>query len=220
MSDKVNSPTWESDCGTVKLWLGDCLEVLKSWSEGAVNAVVTDPPYGMGKADWDAKIPEWLPLAERWPVACFCGVIGERDYPAPDWMGAWMRQGSTQRNGKLRGFNNWEPILFYRIDALDNDVIAVPNNGGMTKHPTEKPERLMVRLVAKMPAGTIADPFMGSGTTGVAAARLGRQFWGVEIDPEYFEIAKRRIQDELRKVYFLEPQRVKDRQATLFSHKD
>ena len=61
---------------------------------------------------------------------------------------------------------------------------------------------------------------MGSGTTGVAAVRLDRQFWGVEIDPQYFEIAKRRIQDELAKVDFLEPQRVKDRQAALFSDED
>jgi DNA modification methylase len=59
---------------------------------------------------------------------------------------------------------------------------------------------------------------MGSGTTGVACVRTGRKFIGIELEPKYFEIAKRRIQDELRKVDFLEPQRVvKGRQATLLS---
>jgi len=57
---------------------------------------------------------------------------------------------------------------------------------------------------ASLEGHAIADPFMGSGTTGVAAVRLGRSFWGVELDPGYFEIAKKRIQDELRRVAFLE----------------
>ena len=71
----------------------------------------------------------------------------------------------------------------------------------------------LVRRASK-PEWVVLDPFMGSGTTGVAAVRLGRRFIGVEIDPEYFEIAKRRIQDELDKVAFLEPPK-RERQRTL-----
>ena len=185
-------PTWQS--GDVTLYLGDCLEVLPTLAAGSVDAVVTDPPYGMGKAAWDTTIPAWLPLVDALPVATFCGVVGMRDYPTPDWVGAWVRQGSTQRNGRLRGFNNWEPILFYRIAALSNDVIATPNNHEDTGHPTTKPVKLLHRLVSLMPAGTILDPFMGSGTTGVACVQTGRKFVGIEIDPGYFEIAKRRIE--------------------------
>ena len=175
------------------LYQGDCLEVLPTLAAGSVDAVVTDPPYGMGKGDWDKSIPNWLPLVAGLPIALFCGVVGMRDYPTPDWVGAWVRAGSTQRNGALGGFNNWEPILFYGIAKLDNDVISVPNYHDDTGHPTTKPTNLMTRLVAKMPDGTILDPFMGSGTTGVACMKLGRNFIGIEKDAGYFAIAQRRI---------------------------
>ncbi len=67
-------------------------------------------------------------------------------------------------------------------------------------HPTAKPIEWMERLVniASLPGETILDPFMGSGTTGVACAKLGRRFIGIEIDPGYFEIACRRIDEAYR----------------------
>jgi len=174
------------------LYLGDCLEILPHLS--GVDAVVTDPPYGMNKGDWDKEIPDWLPLIGTTPTATFCGVVGMKDYPTAHWVGAWVRLGSVQRNGKLRGFNNWEPILFFNIPKLDNDVISCPNLHDDTGHPTTKPTDLMMRLVAKMTGETILDPFMGSGTTGVACMNLQRRFIGIEIVPEYFEIAARRIE--------------------------
>lgn len=63
------------------------------------------------------------------------------------------------------------------------------------QHPTQKPVRLLERIIALVtqPGDTIFDPFMGSGTTGVACVQTGRNFIGCEIDPGYFEIAKRRI---------------------------
>jgi len=185
-------PTWQS--GDVSLYLGDCLDILPTLAAGSVDAVVTDPPYGMNKAEWDHAVPKWLHLVAGIPTATFCGVIGMRDYPLPNWIGAWVRLGSTQRNGGLRGFNNWEPILFYNMPALDNDVISEPNYHPDTGHPTTKPVRLMTRLLNKMPPGTILDPFMGSGTTGVACVQTGRGFIGIEIDPGYFEIARKRIE--------------------------
>jgi DNA modification methylase len=180
---------------TVDLRLGDCLEVLPTQADKSVDAVITDPPYGMGKGEWDLDIPKWLHLVEGKPIACFCGVIGMRDYPAADWTGAWVRLGSTQRNGKFRGFNNWEPILFYNIERLENDVFNFANYHDDTGHPTTKPTKLMELLVARMsnPGDTIIDPFMGSGTTGVACVKLGRNFIGIEKEPKYFEIAEKRI---------------------------
>jgi hypothetical protein len=151
----------------------------------------------MRKGPWDLSVPDWLPLVGDIPTAAFCGVVGMRDYPTPDWVGAWVRQGSTQRSGRLRGFNNWEPILFFNVESLANDVISTPNFHDDFGHPTTKPIPLMLRLLAIMPTGTVCDPFMGSGTTGVAAVRLGRRFIGIEIEPKYFEIAKRRIIEAL-----------------------
>ncbi len=180
---------------TVQLILGDCLDILPTLAEGSVDAVVTDPPYGMNKGAWDMRIPDWLHLIGKKPTACFCGVVGMRDYPTPDWIGAWVRAGSTQRNGRLRGFNNWEPILFYNIARLANDVFTFPNYHEDTGHPTTKPTPLMERLLERVtePGMTVLDPFMGSGTTGVACVRTGRNFIGIEIDPTYFAIAERRI---------------------------
>jgi site-specific DNA-methyltransferase (adenine-specific) len=182
--------------GRATLYLGDCREILPTL--GKVDAVVTDPPYGMGKFDGDHEIPDWLPLIGDTPTAAFCGVVGLRDYPTPDWIGAWVRLGSTQRNGRLRGFNAWEPIVFYNMKSLDHDVISCPNFHDDTGHPTTKPTPLMLRLVAKMPDGTVCDPFMGSGTTGVAAVQLGRDFIGIEKEPSYFDIACKRIEQAQR----------------------
>ena len=163
--------------------------------DASVDAVITDPPYGMKKGDWDLEIPQWLHLVKGIPTATFCGIVGMRDYPTPDWVGAWVRAGSTQRNGRLRGFNNWEPILFYNIERLENDVFSFPNYHDDTGHPTTKPTNLIEKLIMRMTkeGDTVLDPFMGSGTTGVACARLNRNFIGIEINPQYFEIAQRRI---------------------------
>ena len=183
--------------GDATLYHGDCLEILPTLPK--VDAVITDPPYGMGKAHWDRFIlTSWLALVIGIPTACFCGVVGMRDYPPADWVGAWVRQGSTQRIGKLGGFNNWEPILFYWVARLDNDVIRTPNYHDDTGHPTTKPIELMRQLVGKMPAGVVLDPFMGSGTTGVACAQLGRKFIGIEIERKYFDIACERIDNAYR----------------------
>jgi site-specific DNA-methyltransferase (adenine-specific) len=70
------------------------------------------------------------------------------------------------------------------------------NRDVLTGHPSQKPIRLLRVLVSNFtnPTDTILDPFMGSGTTGVACAQLGRKFIGIEIDPDYFEIARKRIE--------------------------
>ena len=198
MSDKIQDKRQYGDCTLI---LADCLDVLPV----ECDAVVTDPPYGIGKAEWDLRIPNWLPLIHGVPTAVFCGVVGMRDYPVPDWVGAWVRSGSTQRNGKLKGFNNWEPILFFNIERLKNDVISCPNYHEDFNHPCVKPDRLMVSLVGLMPGGTILDPFMGSGTTGIACIRTGRKFIGIEKDPKHFETACNRIRAELSQGVLLPP---------------
>jgi DNA modification methylase len=68
------------------------------------------------------------------------------------------------------------------------------------EHPTQKPIEVMCWCLGFLPdARTILDPFMGSGTTGVACVQLGRGFIGIELDPGYFDIACRRISDELKR---------------------
>ena len=96
-------------------------------------------------------------------------------------------------------FWQWQPIYVWRRElftGLGKDVISCVANDGVDKrvHPTQKPVRLLVGLVsACRDAKVMLDPFMGSGTTGVAAIKTGRRFIGIEIDPHYFDIACERI---------------------------
>lgn len=73
------------------------------------------------------------------------------------------------------------------------------HDGKQSAHPTQKPVDLMLWCVERVKGRRILDPYMGSGTTGVACVRLGRRFIGVEIEPKYFDIACRRIADELKR---------------------
>lgn len=178
--------------GDCTLYHGDCRDIVPTLQ--APDVVVTDPPYGMGKGKWDKSIPKWLPLVRGIPTAAFCGVVGLRDYPTPDWIGAWVRLASTQRIGALKGFNNWEPILFYNMKKLSNDVIVAANLHDKTIHPTVKPDRLMRQLVERMPSGLVMDLFMGSGATGAACVHLKRAFIGIEKDADFFDLSCRRIE--------------------------
>jgi site-specific DNA-methyltransferase (adenine-specific) len=82
----------------------------------------------------------------------------------------------------------------------------IPAERHKTPHPTEKPEKLLERiiLIGSKEGDTILDPFMGSGTTGVVAKRFNRNFIGIEIDDEYFEIAQKRIERTLTEQNLIE----------------
>ncbi len=231
-------PTWESKCGTVQLYLGDCLEVLPTLAPGSVDAVVTDPPYGvefagkrrkaaaagmvttggyrddMGHA---SKIVTFAIEYAKGSCLCAAAFVGNEllfKIPCPDSIGGVFSP-SSQCVDRW-GFVTHHQVAFYGRDPFRIGRIggSCPNSTAIKTeqvvgvgHPCAKPVSWMSWLVrrASKPEWLILDPFMGSGTTGVAAVRLGRRFIGVEIDPDYFEIAKRRIQDELDKVAFLEP---------------
>ena len=190
-------PYFTDSTGTITIFHGDCRELLPSLK---ADVVVTDPPYGMRKAVWDEQIvpvDSWLPMCRFLPTAIFVGVQGVYDYPKPTWIMSWVRKGSTQRNGALRGFNNWEPILLYRVSSLTNDVISTPNLHEDFGHPTTKPLPLMRTLLSLMPGEIVLDPFMGSGTTLRAAKDLGRRAIGIEIEEKYCEIAAKRLAQEV-----------------------
>jgi len=75
-----------------------------------------------------------------------------------------------------------------------------PSTAGPKEHPTQKPEPLMRWCINRLPEDTqtILDPFMGSGTTGVAAVQMGRDFIGIEREPKYFDVACKRIEEAQR----------------------
>ena len=192
------------------LYNGDCREILEDIEN--VDVCLTDPPYGLGikynsfedNAEEVKKIAEiWLPkvktISKR--VVFTPGVTGQWFYPKPDWVMAWIYR-STGSWGKW-GFSNWQPILCYgsdpylakgkgaKLDILDATVGDKENK---FDHPCVKPLSVWTRLLSRVSIeGTVLDPFMGTGTTGVAAINLDRPFIGIEKDKSYFEICVERI---------------------------
>ena len=190
---------------------GDCLEVLRTLPAGSVDAVVTDPPYGIGKAEWDTKFPTaWIAEAERiaprmltmpgnWAMdKCMAAVSDYRDCIA-----LWAKNGMTRSR---IAFGNWIPVVAsgdWKWKARPNLHPFVVNTKEKINHPSPKPLAAMVWLIEKYtePGWTILDPFCGSGTTGVACKQTGRNFIGIEIDEKYCEIARRRIGEAASHLY-------------------
>jgi len=189
--------------GRATLYCGDCRDILPTLPK--VDAVVTDPPYGIGiaanpvrqkheKLDWDAAPPSEEVIAR-------CIAAGDR---AIVWGGNYFSIPPTQR---ILVWDKMQPADF----SLAMLEMAWTNLNGPAKmhkqsvtsyakeHPTQKPDALMKWCLGFLPdAQTILDPFMGSGTTGVAAVQMGRDFIGIEREPKYFDIACARIEQAQR----------------------
>ncbi len=108
-----------------------------------------------------------------------------------------------------RYFFNYEMATILSNGKQMRNLWEIPAERHKTPHPTEKPEKLLERiiLIGSKEGDTILDPFMGSGTTGVVAKRFNRNFIGIEIDEKYYDIAQKRIENtpiENNLVKFLE----------------
>lgn len=234
----------------VTLYLGDCREILPTL--GKVDAVVTDPPYGLGKKHegggggarstwrhspteakaWDMKRPDddvfravlaasdevivWggnyftdiLPPSMRWLV----WDKGLEGFTTSDFEMAWTSQDNACRRivysaGNERGF---APKSKEKLEFIN-------------AHPTQKPVGVMAWCLGFVPnAEIVLDPFMGSGTTGVAAVKLGRKFIGIEIEPKYFDIACKRISDALKQpdMFVESPKLAAPEQIDMLSNSD
>ena len=198
----------------IDLRLGDCLEIMRDMPDASVDAVITDPPYGVNKAEWDGAIPPqeiWKELSrimrDGAPLVVFGGLKYMPDVISAltkhfsyQWVFAWYKPNAMQfgktgysvldvalwfAKGKSKAKNKMRDVIVHPIIPSENDF----------GHPTPKPEKVISALVECVTneSETVLDCFMGSGTTGVACARLNRNFIGIEINPQYFEIAQRRI---------------------------
>lgn len=198
--------------GNAELWLGDCRDILPTLPK--VDAVITDPPYGIGFAAQPTdyarihghKAMQWDVLADPDFVLNVASnfskvaIWGGNYYPLPPSRG-WLVLSKpdsppsmadvelcwTNLDRNARTFRK-----SVKSTALEKDML----NGF---HPTQKSVALMEWTIEQVGAiGVICDPFMGSGTTGVACMNLGRVFIGIEREPKYFDIACRRIEDAQR----------------------
>jgi DNA modification methylase len=201
----------------VTLMLGDCRELLPGI--GKVDAVVTDPPYGMnattatmigGKSSrwclptarsawqwkplsWDDEAP---PIVLTFPTLAKEAIIWGGNFFALPLARGWLVWNKIIRNFSSSVCELAWTSLDRPIDAFDCSHGELASEGKF--HPTQKPLALMTWCVKKTKGANVLDPFMGSGTTGVAAVKLGRKFIGIEKHEPYFDIACRRISEALR----------------------
>jgi site-specific DNA-methyltransferase (adenine-specific) len=217
------------EIGNATLILGDCMDILPTLPK--VDAVITDPPYGMaeklsgsgsgrwkklydekGGFSWDQEAPA---VVLDFPTMADAVVIwGGNFFPLPPSR-SWLVWNKIIRNFSTSVCELAWTNLDKPIDAFDysHGQLATENK----LHPTQKPLPLMKWCIDKCGnPQTILDPFMGSGTTGVAAVQMGRKFIGIEREPAYFDIACKRIEQAVSQGQLFEPEPVKQVQEAMF----
>jgi site-specific DNA-methyltransferase (adenine-specific)/modification methylase len=218
----------EEIIGNCRLILGDCREILPTMGE--VDAVVTDPPFGIGSKmqggtwgekegfkemlDWDAEAPDLALLLDIVGKSARCVMWGGNYFglpPSRGWL-VWDKANAvpTMADVELAWTNLDRPAKRFR------GMVGRVEFG----HPTQKPLALMEWTIAQIehsgPAQTILDPFMGSGTTGVACVNLGRRFIGIEREPKYFDIACRRIEEACKQPRLITDEQPIQEQGAMF----
>ena len=235
----INMNTRIETIGDATLYLGDCIDILPTLDK--VDAVITDPPYGIGAdknlranqqhgkavapskdygvTNWDSSPPD-SDLLNAVVAAGKSVILWGGNYfqvsPSSCWL-VWDKENGT--NGYADCELAWTnlPQAVRRIKwrwagMLQQDMA----NKEDRVHPTQKPLAVMSWCIDQ--AGnpeTILDPFMGSGTTGVAAIQMGRKFIGIEREPKYFDIACKRIEQAVSQPRLFEDVRPKQEQTSL-----
>jgi len=205
------APRVETLAEGVTLYHGDCREILPTL--GKADAVVTDPPYGMnattatmigGKPSrwslWEGKPLSWdneaPPIVLTFPQLANEVIVWGGNFFALPIVRGWLVWNKIIRNFSSSVCELAWTNLDRPIDAFDCSHGELASEGKF--YPTQKPLSLICWCVTKTSGETILDPFMGSGTTGIAAVKLGRKFIGIEIEPKYFDIACCRISEALK----------------------
>lgn len=202
-------PYYEQD--GITIYNCDCRDILPELPK--VDLVLTDPPYGIGleyetyidssanlKELINSTIPLLISKTDR--MALTCGVLNMYSYPKPDWVMAWISSAGV--GCSKWGFCCWQPILVYGNDPYLKsgsgrlpDIFTSNETTQIKDHPCSKPIGLWSKVLkrcSQQETDIILDPFMGSGTTLVAAKKLGRKAIGIEIEQKYCDIAIKRLQ--------------------------
>lgn len=223
-------PYYENADAGITLYHGDCLAILPELEAGSIDAVVTDPPWNCGYfgVDDETTWSEYKFILSGWLRACETICDGQIWFLSTksiayvsDLFSGYRPFASVKNFSQMMDSvlpNCWD-IAFIR-DTLraycgNGRNWFVANTAGMMKdrtdHPTPRTVDVMKYMINLFSWRVIVDPFMGSGTTGVACIRTGRRFIGIEIEEKYCEIAAKRIERELaqpRLPFMEKPERV------------
>jgi len=199
----------------MELYHGDCLIEMAKIPDGSVDLICTDPPYGIGKEKattgftkkrgdfggygFDTKLSKDF-FSEMFRVSKNQVIFGFQYYIPffPETKEIWVWDKKTGKNYFADGELAWTSYTgTTRIFQHQwCGCFKASERGADKLHPTQKPVALMEWCLRNTKEGdTILDPFMGSGTTGVACANTGRGFIGIELDKDYFKIAEKRIKE-------------------------
>lgn len=195
--------------GNATLYLGDCREILPTLT--GIDAVITDPPYGIG---WKPRVTHkdqpWVDVIDFDIRDCLIGrynLVWGGQYHAdklpvsPGWL-TWCKRpidGFCNDNRSYAttelAWRDWGKAKF-KAHVWDGGKRQGRAENRSFCHPSQKPIEIMAWCVGQLPADaeTVLDPFMGSGTTGIAALEAGKRFVGIEREPEYFATACERIE--------------------------
>jgi DNA modification methylase len=214
--DDVTEPV---TIGPATLFLGDCREILPTLGTDIADAVVTDPPYGIALQENGRNGYDWTIAGDadqqlgtavlQWAAEQGLPTVAFASAKKP-WPGEWRQRLIWDKGPAVGGGGDiatcwkfcWDFVQVARTGVLngkrDSDVLPFwVTQQDYHDHPNQKPVRLLVYLIEKVtePGSLVLDPFMGSGSTGVACVRTGRDFIGCEIDPGHFETACKRIRE-------------------------
>ncbi len=201
----------------MSLYHGDCLPIMRSMQSDSIDCIVTDPPYGINadggvggfgasatdkhyQVGWDSQSPsqeyftEMLRIAKK--VFIFGGNFFTDKLPVGKHWIVWDKTGEIKFKNP---FGDAE-LVWTSIDRNSIKKYVLIQQGFVSKererfHPTQKPTQLLRSILTDYTTEgeVILDPFMGSGSTGVACVEVGREFIGIEREQNYFEIAQKRI---------------------------
>ena len=202
---------YQDDWATI--YCGDCLEIMPLMEPESVDLVLTDPPYGLGmrtvsggtlrntqtkfmdemnKNQWDNAIPSQKCFDEIFRISKNQIIFGYNYFYLPPSRGivVWDKMTFIPTMSRVE-------IIWTSLD-FPAELIVFNSNQHDREHPTQKPFELVKKLIQKVIGeGMILDPFLGSGTTCVAAKNLNRKSIGIEINPKYCEIAVKRLRQEV-----------------------
>jgi len=224
--------------GNCELYLGDCLDILPTL--GKVDAVITDPPYGMnfvsnhrkekyGKIENDnsaeiaKKIIDWAFKNARQAAYIFGRWENVSEYQKPKSLITWIKNNWSMGDLKHEHARQTELIFYYCFNehswggnVRPTDIVFADRTNN-ENHPTEKPVVLMRKIIDWVNGEMILDPFMGSGSTGIAAVESGRRFIGIEINEKYFDIACKRIRNTAAQGKLFNFETPQDKSLSLFN---